>query len=963
MRRPGFCIIYVPMGPDAISSIPAKFLGRQGGLPSAQVHKLVQSTDGRIWAATPAGLVCYDGMKIRVFTQRHGLQTHGLRTVDVAPDGRLWIGSDTGIDIFHEGRALPISAAWAYGFVGCICHQANTTWLGTSKGLLRVVGSNYEPVADPRLNGKWIRAIAAGENGNLLVAVSGGGLLFGNGETWRELLDSVPEQSREVRVLSPGPAGHLFAGGDFGFVELDRDGEVLPGCAKGLDSKTVTALEYRDGELWVAGNEELRIFENFGAEWKCEHVVMRGVPISDLMADDMGNIWAATDGRGIAKFSVCRKAINPVRLGTPCAVFCVCAGNDDRLLVGGTIATHVVNPETEGTVWPVRALDAKHVWDILEETDGTIYAATASGLVRLDRGHKPSVLGADDPVLSRPNRCLLKRGAQMFVGTVGGCVIVGPDGSIVDVTTADGSELGYVYTLTLDRQGRVWAGTLGQGLWVMEQDVFERVTGEGLTVTGNTYSVEDRDDGTIAVVQDDRICLISPAGQVRTLARRDEAVAAWCSCWDDDGTLWLGTSCGLVQYHPESGRQLRHIAALLSVSDWEFTTSRSLHRMRNGDFYCGLQSGLVRVNSKRIVAFERLPELKVDSINWLNTEPTLSDGIYRVERGHWTLTVNVFATWFLDEGDVSIRHRLLGLDEKWRPLSQTDSIIFSSLSPGQYRLQAQAFSPLAGFGPVLQVMEFVVETPRWVKQWMRAPMGLFNAFRRINAALFKNRELLERNLQLENEIRERLADLQQAKNRLESLNSELENEVITDALTGISNRRHFDRMLVEVLAEARQEKKPLSLIMVDIDFFKGFNDRYGHARGDDVLRFVARNMNSSLYRPTDKVARYGGEEFVVVAPHTDSEGAKLLAERLRTGVRDLAIAHAGSERVGVVSISLGVTTLTAAAMEGMASFLPEQLVREADKALYLAKDMGRDCWVFKAPGGPPESRGPVTVAE
>jgi len=941
------------MTSHAVSNTPIKFLKREDGLPGAQVLKLAQGPDGRLWAATPGGLVCYDPMKLRVFTERHGLQSHGLRAISFAPDGRLWVGSDSGIDIFQDGRTLPSTFSWPHGYVGCIWHLAGDTWLGSANGLLRYDGDKYREIDDPRLSGHIIRAIASSANGKLFVAGSGAGLLVGDGETWSSPLDTGVQVGWDIRAIAQGPSGHMFVGGSFGFAELDSDGKLLPGTSVCAPAEPVSALRFVDGELWVAGNSGLSVYVHDGIEWVCDSKVIEGEPVSDILDDDFGNMWAATEAEGIAKISIFRKAITPIELSKPGAVFVVAPGNDGRLLVGGDISTHQINPEAGDTLWPLRELGQKQVWDILEESDGTIYAATATGLIHLDRRHAAQSIGADHPVLGRQNRCLLKLGELLYVGTVGGCVIVGPDKSVQAVNVTDGVDLGYVYTLSCDSRGRVWAGTLGKGVWVLEDGVFRRFIGEGLTESGNTYSIEVRQDGTLAIVQDDRICLVSVDGTSRILARRDEAVAGWCSCWAHDGTLWVGTSSGLVQYHSESGRQLRQIAVLLSLSDWEFTTSRSLHLMRNGDFYCGLNSGLVKVSSNEIESFERLPELKVGKINWLKTKPVQVDGGYVVEQGRWTLTASVFAAWYLDENDLLIRYRLMGFDENWSELARSDSINFSSLPTGQYLLQAQAFSPLVGFGPVLQVMDLTVQAPLWAKKWILAPMRFFNSFRRLNAALFRNRDLRERNQLLEQEVRERLADLQQAKKRLESLNAELESEVITDALTGISNRRHFDRILDEALAEAKWGKDSLSLIMVEIDFFKGYNDLYGHTKGDDILGYVARNMNSSLYRPSDKVARYGGEEFAVVAPHTDEAGIKLLAERLREGVRNLSIPHAKAQKYGVVTISVGATTVDFSAERTGVAMTAERLVREADEALYAAKEGGRNCWVFKAPGEVP----------
>jgi len=169
--------------------------------------------------------------------------------------------------------------------------------------------------------------------------------------------------------------------------------------------------------------------------------------------------------------------------------------------------------------------------------------------------------------------------------------------------------------------------------------------------------------------------------------------------------------------------------------------------------------------------------------------------------------------------------------------------------------------------------------------------------------------------------------------------SELQTIAWTDALTGVANRRYMDRALERAgraSRHGRRETQSYAVLMVDIDHFKGLNDRYGHAAGDSCLRIVARTMQHALARPGDVLARYGGEEFIVLLHDADVHGARTVAERMRSAVQSLAIEHQGSP-LGVVTVSIGVAS--AAIDEGMPA---AQLVDAADKALYAAKCAGRN---------------------
>ena len=183
---------------------------------------------------------------------------------------------------------------------------------------------------------------------------------------------------------------------------------------------------------------------------------------------------------------------------------------------------------------------------------------------------------------------------------------------------------------------------------------------------------------------------------------------------------------------------------------------------------------------------------------------------------------------------------------------------------------------------------------------------------------------------LDRRVNERTRELEQANRQLEKLSR-------TDGLTGLANRRFFEEILAQDWAMAVRQELWLAVIMLDVDFFKSFNDRYGHLAGDDCLRRVARILASALQRKSDLAARYGGEEFVLVLQDTDRDGALGIAESVREAVEELAIPHAGSPH-GVVTISAGV------AVRGPDDALKgaDQLVKRADEALYRTKRGGRN---------------------
>lgn len=213
-------------------------------------------------------------------------------------------------------------------------------------------------------------------------------------------------------------------------------------------------------------------------------------------------------------------------------------------------------------------------------------------------------------------------------------------------------------------------------------------------------------------------------------------------------------------------------------------------------------------------------------------------------------------------------------------------------------------------------------------------------------------ELLEENQLLYNEVLvsrkaasitadlvvQQFAKMEEINENLARVNDELKKISSLDGLTGVANRRFHEEMFTREWRRCRRNRQSLSLVMIDIDFFKLYNDYYGHPAGDACLKAVAETLNSIIHRPTDLLARYGGEEFVYTLSECDTNVAYTIAERARIAIEELQIPHHKSPVSPYVSISLGI-----------ASIIPEQsietiiLSEHADNALYHAKKSGRNC--------------------
>ena len=185
---------------------------------------------------------------------------------------------------------------------------------------------------------------------------------------------------------------------------------------------------------------------------------------------------------------------------------------------------------------------------------------------------------------------------------------------------------------------------------------------------------------------------------------------------------------------------------------------------------------------------------------------------------------------------------------------------------------------------------------------------------------------------------EAFEELRQVKAELEESNSTLQLLSCLDGLTGIANRRRFDEFMIKEWKRSNREQSTISLILIDIDYFKAYNDNYGHQKGDDALKSVAKMLNEGLNRPADLLARYGGEEFVMVLPETTLGGATKLAERLTKNIYNAHTPHEYSEAAKFITVSMGVACCEPDKRYNSV----ETLIESADKALYQAKEQGRN---------------------
>lgn len=915
-------------------------------LPHDDVSAIAQTRDGYLWIGTVEGLARFDGVRSLVFDKGNTpeIRNNWIRALREDREGRLWIGTFGG---------------------GLVCRDGvRFVSYGAAEGLpADVIYTIFEDAA-----------------GHVLVGTQGKGLF--RFEAGRFVSEPGSEElaARSVRAFALEPGGVLWIGTETGLFRRDPGEGASFVRQRGLPNDEILSLALTEEGLYC-GTERKGLVGMVGGHFSS--ITTRDGLAHDrvwsLAVDRDQNLWIGTDGGGLQRLSRGRLSTFSTRSGlSNDYVWALLEDREGSLWVGTNGGG--LNQLRNGGVVSLtmrEGLPSDFVWAILRARDGSLYLGTEDRGLSRRKGETTTTFslreGLDGSVRAllqdsrqqlwiggslglfrleqgrvRPVPLLPGAGTvhalaedpsgMLWVGTTTGLKSL--EGSRVrDFSTGYGLPAATVTMLLVARDGSLWAGT-SAGLWHGKGGGFVTFGKEqGLPSLFVTTVLEDP-SGTIWAATRGGLVRVRE-GRLEVLTSRhglpDDAIVS--ALLDDEGGFWMGGNRGLFR---------------TSLADLNDVLGGGRETVRSQAF--GLEDGMrsVEVNHAGSARFK-----DADGRLWFATRggaasvpplhlpptpppPVLIEearadgqalggaGPWRLAAGTRRLDIHFTALSFRAPLSIRLRHRLEGFDPDWVEAGPDRTAHYTNLSHGRYRFQVAAASADGTWSEPGAVASLEIEPRFHETVWFRSAAFILVG---LAGPLFyrqRVRRLGRQKAELERLVAERTAEVEAANARLAHLLRE-------DALTGVANRRRLDEALEEEWRRSARHESALALVLVDVDFFKAYNDRLGHPAGDLCLKAVAKAVAEAAQRAGELVARYGGEEFAVLLPGVSRDQAHAAGENLRERVAALALVHPDSPVGPHVTVSVG-----AASISPGPDVQAADLVAAADRALYAAKQAGRN---------------------
>lgn len=969
-------LLLPPLAAGAVEDIPLGVsqidVSQERGSHNS-VIATAQDSDGYVWLATPPGLYVYDGNLVRPVLEDQ-LRDTGIQNIHIDTGDTLWVATNsgilqyslkTGVSRWHRepaaGEAPAVNTAyviyedsrgtlWAGTSVRTAGHQKTTAplgaglhryepsfgrferlddlglppedmgtvfdicedrqrnlWMATDRGVYRLAGNQWPATFIPLSTGEAYRAkrLAFDGAGNLWVTVA-------NSENlWRLPADAAGAALLPVEDVKKA----LFTN-----LARDSEGDMLICSTRGL-------FRYAHEE---------RVF--YRHPLIQEQSSQPPKSVMSAFASSTGNLWIGTPGSGVLRHTA-RPGARIVKLrqssrdsSSPVtSILHFVVAPDSRIYVapkGGGVFQSILpaspnrlNMSSTLEVEPV--FEGEKVKAMAMAPDGSLICGLQGALLRTGPNRKA------ERVQVESSRQFTDQDIEHVTCTRDGRIwlaskfdlhsfIPGQASPKLEKTLSGGEFI----TCLQPVEDSLWLShgrniTRIESLTGRQSSIFLPALVQAENATIKEFFVENPETLWIGTTKNlFRYNLKSGALTQVRIAARERIADALSFISDAQGSIWLHTQDRIFRVPPGSDQAEE---VLLGAGHPSVSISAHPVLMPGNVLLYGHTNGLLLVDPERIFKHSASAPIISDIRIFGTPLPATRTGRMpaHLELDHF----QNYLTFTFTQSETSSFHRprffyfLEGVDSGWNDAGQQSSISYAHLKPGRYSLRVKDGLD----GAHVTTLSMDIRAPWWMTTWAKAGYAL--AF--VTALLAASRAF---------------ARIQTSRIRKEML----ENLVMQDPLTEVPNRRKFKEVLAAEKSRCKRSNHQISVLMIDIDFFKGFNDRFGHQAGDKALRKVAQTLSSTLRRPEDFVARFGGEEFVVVLPSTNRAGAERVAQKIQDAIFQADIPYPGSPLSDRVTLSIGISTFSPQTDLHIDSGL-----FSADQALYQAKRNGRNCVFYK----------------
>lgn len=923
--------------------------GLEEGLPQSSVTAILHARDGFLWVGTFGGLARFDGRIFRSVPSSGSTIPPLARVLCLheGPTGTIWVGAEgAGLLQVANGRLAAPEGPHrlpATTVTTVLEEPGGRLWIGTLEGLFcysdgRLIRWGPEEGVGPDIISK-------------LILRPGGGVLVQFGDRMVELYGTDRLQpihiwngSEAVDVLDEFDGSRLVVdvwGGlqritPHGFLWL-RPPPSVAGWARSFlvrDARgQVWALLRRDG-LFLVEESGVRPVE-------CPEII--GMDFRSMASDREGGLWLGLDGGGLvqllpASFRVLGRAeglpediVRPVAQAADGSIWAGvgCSGlvrwDGHRIERIGLRSVGGLDP-CIFSIWPRRdgslvAADYdSHIWilrgndivlhpsspkenptALLEDREGVLWLGTRRrGVERLEGSWPRSFRAADGLPSDEVATLMEDEAGRILVGTAAGVGII--DGDKVAPLEASGEPMLRSVRALLREGPRLWIGSYGDGLGVVENGVHFRFR-----------DVHGLHEEVVSFIRADRFGFLWWTGNrgiyrariddLSATARRGTGMVAVRRFGRADGLASIETNGGFLP------------------AGWE---------TRDGRLIFPTTMGIVVADPAGIALQPPPPIPLLEKVVLDGGDVSEELGRVKIPPGTKRIEITLAAPTFHSPEHLRFLKRLDGFDTDWGERSDSNVSVFTGLSAGEYALLVRTVNSAGEMSPIVRIVAIEVLPRFYERFWFHAFFVLAVLAGIAGIVTLRQRSLRRRNVLLSGLVAQQTSELAEANTRLEKMAE-------TDDLTGLANPRRFRGYLEKTFMQPENQGTTISLVMVDVDHFKEYNDSQGHLAGDTCLRRIALQLAASLYKPDDLAARMGGDEFGVVMIGVDHRTAMATAERIRTAVERLEIPHPESRTIPHVTISAGSATVKISSREGI-----DELLSAADSSLYRAKRAGRN---------------------